>query len=99
MNKKRFYLIFALFCIIWIIIFVNIYYLNFWQKKIAAYYYNKADYYLEQLDNTNSTDYLIKAMKMDPELNSQEYKDFQDKRRELLKDEDNYNKFFNENPE
>ena len=95
MNKKRFYIVFSILAIIWIIVFANIYYLSFWQKQIAVYYYNKADYYLEQLDNTNSTDYLIKAMKMDPELNSQEYKDFQNKRKELLKDENNYNIFFN----
>lgn len=81
--------------IIWILVFVNLFFLDWHKKKIAAYYYNKADYYLEQLDNTKSTDYLIKAMKMDPELSSQEYKDFQDKRRELLEDEDNYKIFFN----
>ena len=75
---------------------MNLFFLDSYKKQIAKYYYNKADDYLEQLDNKNSTDYLIKAMEMDPELNSQEYKDFQNKRKELLKDENNYNIFFNQ---
>ena len=99
MNKKRFYTVFSVFCIIWIIVFVNIYYLDFWKKQCAKHYYNKAEQYLYELDNAKSTEYLIKAIKKDPELNSQELTDFHNKRKELLDDEQNYEIYFNKEKE
>lgn len=95
-NRKRFYAIFIPAVVIIGLFLICLYNINYFKKQYSNYYYNKAEEALYEFNNDQSTEYLIKAIKADPELNSQEYTDFQNKRTEFLENEDNKNKYFNQ---
>lgn len=56
-------------------------------QGIARYYYLWAAYYLDGLDNQNSTDNLVKGIEYDPYPGSQDYLTFTKLRRELFEQE------------
>jgi len=70
---------------------------DYLRRQVAHYYYQQAYTALTELDNKTSTNYLIKAINWDPELNSQEYTMFQQKRSELLADPELRQQYFNLN--
>lgn len=95
-NRKRFYAIFIPAVIIISLVFICLYNINYFKKHYSNYYYDKAEEALYEFNNDQSTEYVIKAIKADPGLNSQKYLDFKDKRKKFLEDEANKNKYFNQ---
>lgn len=84
MRKRSWVLLLILFFVL--IVFVGYFKQDWLKKQVAQYYYQRAYFYLERLDNKNSTAALLKALDWDPELSSSEYRDFQKYRGELLTD-------------
>lgn len=70
---------------------------NFIRAQIAHYYYQRAATALLALDNQATTDYLVQAIKWDPELSSAQYSNFQKQRSEFLADPEHKKKYFNLN--
>ncbi len=82
-QKKR--IIIELIILSLVVLLITGYFNLFWVKKqIAHYYYEQATKVLEEEGLQPSGEYLIKAIDWDPELNSQEFKDFKQYRDELF---------------
>ena len=84
MNQKKRIIIEAI--ILGLVILLIVGYFNlFWLKKqVANYYYEQAIESLEEEGLKPSAEYLVKAINWDPELNSQEFKDYKKYRDEFI---------------
>ena len=96
MKDTKFWLIFSVSALCIVLLFLGGLSYAFFQKQIANYYYGQAEEALYELDNEKSTEYILKAIKWDTEANSPEYTEFQKKRIELLKNDENKKKYLGE---